>query len=144
MREPEKSSPATRPAGRIAMRAVRREWQAPGSSAPPHRKQAGRPEIKNQRHQHIDQHGGDGWADRAGRRGRHHQPHDVDGERSPKRGSTDRMGAIIAPAKAASMVPNPNTIMKSRRISTPRADTIRALVAPARTSMPTRVRLTSK
>ena len=54
-------------------------------------------------------------------------------------GSTDRIGAIMMPAKPASMVPKPNTIMNRRRMSTPSADTIAALVAPARTSMPTRV-----
>jgi hypothetical protein len=57
-------------------------------------------------------------------------------------GSTDRIGAIMMPAKPASMVPKPNTIMNSRRISTPSAETIGALLAPARTSMPSRVRLT--
>ena len=63
---------------------------------------------------------------------------------SPMPGSTDKIGAIITPAKAASMVPKPNTIMNRRRISTPSAETICALVAPARTSMPTRVCVTSR
>ena len=63
---------------------------------------------------------------------------------SPMPGSTERIGAIMMPAKPASMVPKPNTIMNSRRILTPSADTIGALVAPARTSMPTRVWLTSR
>ena len=63
---------------------------------------------------------------------------------SPMPGSTDNIGAIMTPAKAASMVPKPNTIMNSRRISMPSAETIRACVAPARTSMPTRVRDTNR
>ena len=63
---------------------------------------------------------------------------------SPMPGSTERIGAIMMPAKPASMVPKPNTIMNRRRILTPSADTIAALVAPARTSMPTRVWLTSR
>src|SRR5262245_6796267 len=62
---------------------------------------------------------------------------------SPMPGSTDRMGAIMMPAKPASMAPKPNTIMNRRRILTPSADTIAALVAPARTSMPMRVCATS-
>jgi hypothetical protein len=37
------------------------------------------------------------------------------------------------------MAPKPKTIMNSRRMSTPSAETIGALVAPARMSMPTRV-----
>ena len=52
------------------------------------------------------------------------------------------IGAIITPANAASMEPKPNTIMNSRRMSMPSAETMRAWVAPARTSMPTRVWLT--
>ena len=63
---------------------------------------------------------------------------------SPMPGSTERIGAIMMPAKPASMVPKPNTIMNRRRMLTPSADTIAALVAPARTSMPTRVWLTSR
>ncbi len=59
-------------------------------------------------------------------------------------GSTERIGAIMIPAKPASMVPKPNTIMNSRSILTPSADTMRALVAPARTSMPSRVWPTSR
>ena len=62
---------------------------------------------------------------------------------SPIPGSTDRMGAIMMPAKPASIAPKPNTIKNRRRMSTPRADTIAALVAPARTSMPIRVWATS-
>ena len=54
-------------------------------------------------------------------------------------GSTDRMGATSAPAKPASMAPKPNTTMNNRRMSTPSAETIAAFVAPARTSIPTRV-----
>ena len=63
---------------------------------------------------------------------------------SPMPGSTDRIGATIAPAKPASMAPKPNTIMNSRLMSTPSAETIGALVAPARTSMPTRVAVTNR
>ena len=62
---------------------------------------------------------------------------------SPMPGSTERIGAAITPAKPASMAPKPKTSMNRRRISTPSAATIGALVAPARTSMPTRVRSTS-
>ena len=58
---------------------------------------------------------------------------------SPIPGSTDRIGAIMMPAKPASIAPKPNTIMNKRRILTPSADTIAALFAPARTSMPIRV-----
>jgi hypothetical protein len=61
---------------------------------------------------------------------------------SPMPGSTERIGATIAPAKPASMAPKPNTIMKSLWMLTPSADTMEALLAPARTSMPTRVWLT--
>ena len=39
-------------------------------------------------------------------------------------GSTERIGAIMMPAKPASMVPKPNTIMNRRRMSTPSAETI--------------------
>ncbi len=49
----------------------------------------------------------------------------------------------MAPAKPASMAPKPKTIMKRRRMSTPSAETIGALVAPARISMPTRVFVTT-
>ena len=58
---------------------------------------------------------------------------------SPMPGSTERIGATIAPAKPASMAPKPNTTMNRRRMSTPSAETMAAFVAPARTSMPTRV-----
>jgi len=58
---------------------------------------------------------------------------------SPMPGSTEMIGAIMMPAKPASMVPKPKTIMNRRRILTPRAETIGASVAPARTSIPTRV-----
>ena len=63
---------------------------------------------------------------------------------SPMPGSTDRIGATMTPAKPASMAPKPNTIMNRRLMSTPSAETIGALVAPARTSMPTRVWLTNR
>ena len=58
-------------------------------------------------------------------------------------GSTEMIGAIMIPAKPASIVPKPNTIMNSRSMLTPSAETMRALVAPARTSMPMRVNVTS-
>ena len=58
---------------------------------------------------------------------------------SPIPGSTERIGATMMPAKPASIAPKPKTIMNRRRISTPSAETILALLAPARTSMPVRV-----
>ena len=54
-------------------------------------------------------------------------------------GSTEMIGAIMMPAKPASIVPKPNTNMNRRPMLTPSAETIGALVAPARTSMPMRV-----
>ena len=62
---------------------------------------------------------------------------------SPMPGSTDRIGATIAPAKPASIAPKPKTSVNRSRMLTPSAETIGALVAPARTSMPMRVWLTS-
>jgi hypothetical protein len=50
----------------------------------------------------------------------------------------------MQPAKPASMAPKPKTIMNRRRMSTPSAETIGALVAPARISMPTRVLATMR
>ena len=44
---------------------------------------------------------------------------------SPMPGSTEMIGAIMMPAKPASMVPKPNTIMNSRSILTPSAETMR-------------------
>ena len=58
-------------------------------------------------------------------------------------GSTDRIGAIMMPANPASIAPNPNTTVNRRRMLTPSAATIAALLAPARTSMPMRVWPTS-
>lgn len=63
---------------------------------------------------------------------------------SPMPGSTDRIGATIAPAKPASMAPSPNTTRNSRRMSMPSAATIGPLLAPARSRMPRRVWLTRR
>ncbi len=62
---------------------------------------------------------------------------------SPMPGSTERIGATMMPAKPASIAPKPKTSMKSRRMSTPSAETMPGCVEPARTSMPARVWLTS-
>ena len=59
-------------------------------------------------------------------------------------GSTETSGAASTPANPASMAPTPNTMRNSRRTSTPSAETIAALLAPARISMPSRVRLTTQ
>ncbi len=43
---------------------------------------------------------------------------------SPMPGSTERIGATIAPANPASMAPTPNTILKRSPMLTPSADTM--------------------
>ena len=45
----------------------------------------------------------------------------------PMPGSTEMIGAIMMPAKPASMVPKPNTNMNSRSMLTPSAETMRRI-----------------
>ena len=63
---------------------------------------------------------------------------------SPMPTCTARMGPSIAPATAHSAAPKPNTSVNNRLMSTPMAVAISRFEAPARTSMPVRVRVTRK
>src|SRR4051812_35340947 len=54
-------------------------------SAPLRGEEAGRGDVKHNRHQQVDQHRGERGADRAGGRRRQEQPHDVDREGTPER-----------------------------------------------------------
>lgn len=60
--------------------------------------------------------------------------------RSPMPISTASSGAAMTPAKPHSVAPSTKTRVKSRWILMPSASTISPSSAPARTSMPTRVR----
>src|SRR5512133_4235952 len=61
----------------LAAKSARREVL--GISPSFRRKQSGRTDIEDERHQQVDQHRGDGRPDRARRRRRHDEPQDVDG-----------------------------------------------------------------
>ena len=61
---------------------------------------------------------------------------------SPMPTWTASSGPSIAPASPQNAAPTPNTTVNSRRMSVPIAVAISRLDAPARTSMPIRVRVT--
>ena len=63
---------------------------------------------------------------------------------SPMPDWTEKIGPAISPARPANAAPRPKIAMFSRRMLTPRAETISGCVAPARISMPIRVRLISQ
>ena len=57
---------------------------------------------------------------------------------------TELIGAAISPASPAKTAPSPNTRLNSSSMLTPSAAIMRRLEAPARISMPSRVRATSQ
>ena len=63
---------------------------------------------------------------------------------SPMPVCTEMIGAAIRPARPANTAPRPNTRLNSSSMLTPSAATMRRFEAPARISMPSRVRATSQ
>ena len=63
---------------------------------------------------------------------------------SPMPICTVRIGACISPARPASAAPSPNTSVNSSLMLMPSAPIISRLEAPARISMPMRVRITTR
>ena len=63
---------------------------------------------------------------------------------SPMPIRTEAMGADISPARPAKTAPRPKTRLNSSSMLTPSAPIMRRLEAPARISMPSRVRATSQ